>query len=157
MDGKGKLVKIDLTGVDDKLFKRLRSKLLNAIDRFLDTTVDYQTRTNIRDETKRFASLALNYAEENLKKTGIENHKLIAEIEEKYSIAEKNKAEARKINAEAKQLEFDQSVDQLVLSLKLTKALILGKEGKESVVLTQQIELFLETLENAKNNTHFLE
>lgn len=157
MEQKKKLVKITLGGKDENLFERLRSKLIDAIDQFLDTAIDYQSGSTIKDETKKFASLALNFAEEKLRKAGIENHKLIAEIEERYSIAEKNKAEARKVNAEANKIEFDQSIKKLTLSLKLSKAIILGEEGKEAIVLTKQIDLFLGALEEMKENNKLLE
>lgn len=151
-DDKGKIIKIDVTGKDSLLFEKLRNRLVEAIDRFLDSAIDYQTGTTVREEAKKLTSLALNFAEEKLKKAGIENQMLLAEIDNKYALAEKSKAEARKLDAETKRIEFEETLKKFSLSLKLTKALILGKEGEEAILLTKQLDLFLEAIQEVQQN-----
>ncbi|MBK7391133.1 MAG: hypothetical protein IPI23_19310 [Bacteroidetes bacterium] len=60
----------------------------------------------------------------------------------------------KKLHAEAKAIEFDTALKKLKLSLKLTKALIVGKEGQEAIVITKQIDTFLEAIEafTSENN-----
>ncbi|MBK7391132.1 MAG: hypothetical protein IPI23_19305 [Bacteroidetes bacterium] len=96
------ICEIKLHGDDELLWEKLRQKLISVINTFLDNTIDFDKGTSVRDEVKKLASLTLNFAEEKLKKPGIENQKLLAEVDEIYSKIEKNKAEANKINVEAK-------------------------------------------------------
>lgn len=154
---KKRILKVDLSGKDENLFKKLKGRLVDAVEKFLDSTIEFQTGTTVREETKKLTSLALNFAEEKLKKAGIENHKLLAEIEEKYSLAEKNKAEARKTIAESRRIEFEQSLKELALSLKLSKVLIIGKKGEEAMVLAKQIDAFLDAIEEIQEHKKMIE
>jgi len=150
-----KIVKVDVSGKDDVLFENLRAKLINTFDEILDTTINIETGESIRDETKKLASLALNFAESKLKKASIENYQLIADIDEKYSNIELIKAKSRKINAESKQIEFEQKLRKLKLSLKIGKAMIFGREGEEAILLTKQFDLFLEALNDIEASRNF--
>lgn len=151
-DPKKKIIKIDVSGKDQALFNKLRKRLLESVERLLDSPINYQTGTTVREETKKLTSLALNYAAEKLKKPAIENQLLLAEIEEKYSIAEKNKAETRKIDAETNKLVFEQSLKELYFSIKLSKALIIGKKGEEAIIMLKELDSFLEAIEEIKSS-----
>ncbi len=145
------ILKIDVSGDNQALWEQLRSKLIAAVGNFLDSTIDVETGSTIRQEAQKFTSLALDYGKSKLQKAGIENDKIIAEIEEKYAVIEKTKAEGRKLVAEAKQIEFDTSLRKLKASLKLAKALVIGKQDEESIVFTRQIEGFLEAINEVTN------
>lgn len=154
---KKKIIKIDLEGLRGDLFTKLRSKLIDAVDKFLDSPFDYETSSTIRDEVKNFTSLGLNYAKSKLKKPSIENHKLISEIELNYTEIEKKKAVARKENAIAETIEFNHSLRKLVISLKMSKALIIGDKNKEAIIFTQQIDAFLNAIEGIAQEKKLIE
>lgn len=151
MDSKRKIIKIDLVGKNDDLFKKIRNLLIDSIDKFLSSSIDYQTKSTVKDEVKKFASLAIKYGEDKLKKAGLENDKLAAEIEEKLAIAEKTKAETRKINAETRKLEFENSVNEFRFKLRMAKLLLVGNAGEEAIVYTKQLDMFIEVLDQFSN------
>lgn len=151
-----KILKVEVSGEDATLWNNLKSKLIGAIDKFLDSAIDIENGTTIREEAQKLTSLAINYAEEKLKKAGVENDKVRAEIDEIYANVEKSKAEARKLRAESRSIEFHTSIKQLTLSLKLTKALILGKDENESIILTKQIDSFLDALKEFSEDKNII-
>lgn len=144
-DGK-RLLRIDLIGKDENLFANLKGKLIKMVDKVLDSSLDVNSDLTLKEEFQKFTSLGLNFAESKLKKASIENDQIITEIQEKLSLIQKNKAEARKINATARTIEFDQSLRELTFTLKMTKAIILGEGDDESLAFTKQIDIFLEVI-----------
>ena len=149
-DPQKKIFKIEIGGKDDALFAKLRHKLINAVDRILDSAIDYQTGTTVREEAKKLTSLTLNFAEESLKKPGIENQLKLAEIEGKYAAAQRDKSETQRIDIETRKLQFEQSLREMSFTIKLTKALLIGKEGEETVVLVKQLNAFLDAMEEVR-------
>ena len=141
-----RLMRIDLVGKDENLFANLKSKLIKMVDKVLDSSIDVNSDLTLKEELQKFTSLGLNYAESKLKKASIENDQIIAEIQEKLSLIQKNKAEARKINATARTIEFDQSLRELTFTLTMTKAIILGEGNEEALAFTKQIDIFLEVI-----------
>lgn len=154
---KGKIIKIDVAGKDPDLFSKIKGKLFIAVDKFLESVIDYDTGTTVKEETRKLASLALNFAEEKLKKTGIENQLILAQVDEKYAQIEKGKAETRKLNAEARKLDFDQSLKELSLSLRLTKALLTGKPGEENLMFVKQLDAFLDAINDVNRAQRLLD
>jgi hypothetical protein len=143
-----RLIKIDLIGKNNDLFTNLKDKLIKKVNKVLDSSIDDNTDLTIKNELQKFTSLGLNFAESKLKKASIENDKILAEIEEKVSLIEKNKAEARKINATARGIEFNQSLKELSFTLRMTKAFMIGDNDKESIIFTKQIDTFLEVMKS---------
>lgn len=143
-----RLLRIDLVGKDENLFSNLKGKLIKMVDKVLDSSLDVSSDLTVKEELQKFTSLSLNFAESKLKKASIENDHIITEIQEKLSIIQKNKAEARKINATARTIEFDQNLKELTFTLKMTKALILGEGNEEALAFTKQIDVFLEVIKS---------
>lgn len=143
-----RLLRIDLVGKDENLFANLKGKLIKMVDKVLDSSLDVNSDLTVKEELQKFTSLGLNYAESKLKKASIENDQIITEIQEKLSLIQKNKAEARKINATARTIEFDQSLKELTFTLKMTKAIILGEGNDEALAFTKQIDVFLEVIKS---------
>lgn len=141
-----RLLRIDLVGKDQNLFANLKGKLIKMVDKVLDSSLDVSSDLTVKEELQKFTSLGLNFAESKLKKASIENDQIIAEIQEKLSIIQKNKAKSRKINATARTIEFDQSLKELTFTLKMTKAIILGEGDDEALAFTKQIDIFLEVI-----------
>tara|TARA_R110002051_G_scaffold115424_2_gene188512 strand:+ start:869 stop:1339 length:471 start_codon:yes stop_codon:yes gene_type:complete len=147
---KKNLIKIDLVGINEKLFGNLKGKLIKMIDNVLESSIDKETGITIKEEIDKFTSLGINFAESKLKKASFENDKLVSEIKEKYSQIERNKAESRKINAEARTIEFNQRMKELTFTLKMTKTLLIGKKDDEAIAFTKQLESFLEVIESVR-------
>lgn len=141
-----RLLRIDLVGKDQNLFANLKGKLIKMVDKVLDSSLDVSSDLTVKEELQKFTSLGLNFAESKLQKASIENDQIIAEIQEKLSLIQKNKAESRKINATARTIEFDQSLKELTFTLKMTKAIILGEGNDEALAFTKQIDIFLEVI-----------
>lgn len=149
-EGKKRIIRIDLVGKDENFFQNLKNKLIKTVNKVLEASIDVNSNQTVKDELRNLASLGLDFAKSKLAKPGIENDKMLAEIEEKISVIEKNKAETRKLNVEARKLEFDQSLRELTFALKMSKALINLKEGEEALAFTKQIEVFLEAVNGLK-------
>lgn len=154
-EDKKKLVKIELTGADENLFAALKGKLIAMINKVLESAIDVNSGLTLQEEIQKFTSLGLQFAEAKLKKAGIENELLISGIQEKYSQIEKNKAETRILHANAKALEFQQSLKELSFTLKMTKVLIAGNQGEENIIFLKQIDSFIEVV-NSLNETNGL-
>ncbi len=156
MEGDTKrILRIDLVGKDENLFQNLRSKLIETVNKVLDASIDVNSNQTVKDELRNLASLGLDFAKSKLAKPGIENDKMLAEIEEKISVIEKNNAETRKLNVEARKLEFDQSLRELTFALRMSKALINLEEGDEAIAFTKQINVFLEAVNSLKEMNRF--
>jgi CRISPR/Cas system CMR subunit Cmr6 (Cas7 group RAMP superfamily) len=147
---KKNFVKIDLVGINEKLFGNLRGKLITMIENVLESSIDKETGLTLKEEIDKFTSLGINYAESKLKKASFENDKLVSEIKEKYSQIERNKAESRKINAEARAIEFNQKLKELTFTLKMTKTLLIGQKGDEAIAFTKQLDSFLDVIESVR-------
>ena len=147
---KKEFLKVSVSGKNKEVWSRMRGKLMQAVEKFLDTTLDYENSSTIKDEARKFSTALLDHAKEKLAKTGIENQKMLAEIDLMFSTKTKELAETRKINAEAQAIEFSNSVKQLKLTLGLSKALIIGEQGEENVVFIKQIDSFLEVIQSVE-------
>lgn len=141
-----KYLKVDIAGQSQDLWQEMRFKLIDVINTFLDSTLDHQTNNSISDEAKEFTSALLNHAKEKLPKAGIENEKIIAEIDQLYIIKQKELAQTRKLNAESSEIEFSLALKKLKVSLGMTKALLIGESQKEDIIFVKQIESFIKVL-----------
>jgi hypothetical protein len=140
------LVLANVSGKSAERWMQFRNKLVQTLQDFLDTVLDTEQGTTIRDEAQQFTKALLDYAKAHLARPGLENDKLEAEIRRLFSQSEADRAEARKKNAEAEAIEFQTKVKRLRLVLGGTKAMLIGERGEEAVIFAQQIEEFLQTL-----------
>lgn len=148
---KKKILKVEVTGKDKKLWQEMRGKLIIAINKSLDTVINQDTNTTVREEAKEFASALLDHAKSKLKKAGLENEKLLVEIDNLYFKREKDIAEARKINAEAKSIEIQNTVRSLKISLGGMKVIMMGEKGEEDIVFINQINSFIDVLNSLES------
>jgi len=151
-----KYLQIDVSGKNPDLFKKMREKLLTAVNSFLDTTIHHTDKTSIKQEAQKFKDLALDYGKNKLKKSGLENEKLAAEIEETYSQSQLNLAEARVKNAEADAIEFDNATTKMLFKLKMTKVIMAGSSGEEEMFFVKQIDDFIEVVNAYKSGQQSL-
>ncbi|NOT51252.1 MAG: hypothetical protein HOP10_08235 [Chitinophagaceae bacterium] len=132
-------------GKDEVLWKQLRHKLVQAINTFLDTVIEEETQSTIRQELKEFGTAILDYGKQKLKKAGIENDKILAEIELLFSEREKK-------NAETEAIKFETSLKKLIVAMAGTKVIMRGSAGKEELIFIKQIDDFLAILRDLHNN-----
>jgi len=147
---KKQYLKVETAGKSLALWSSLKEKLLQAIHSFLDTTIDGVDNKTIREEAKVFSHALLKYGKDKLEKAGLENDKILAEVDFLYSQNEKELAEARKLNAEAQKAEFENAISQLQLSLKITRVMLISEPEEEALVLVKNVEQFIEVLDDFK-------
>lgn len=149
-----KYLKVDIAGRSPKVWNNLKEKMLIAINSFLDSTIDTIDNKTVRDEAKEFTHALLKYGKDKLAKAGLENDKILAEVDLLYSQKEKELAEARKLNAEAQRIEFDTAIKRLRLSLKMTKVMLIGEPGEEALIMVKSVEQFIEVLDDFKYSSY---
>ena len=151
-----RILEIQIAGRDTKLWNKLRDKFMTKlegmVENLLDQIVDPQKNTTLREESKQIISLGLDYFKNKLANPGIENEKVLAEIEEIYINMEKTAAETRKIKAEAETIEFNNSLKKLEFCLHSTKILLLDSEDQDekSLVFIKQIDAWIQFAERIK-------
>lgn len=143
---KKKVLEVQVVGKNRELWGELRDKLMMAVTKTLDTVINHENNTSIRDEAKEFASALIDHAKAKLKRAGLENEKIIAEIDNLYVRREKELAETRKLNAEAKSIEIKNRIKSLKISLGGMKVLMIGQDGEEDLLFIKQIDAFLNVL-----------
>lgn len=146
--------RVDVAGKTPEPWVKLQPKLIAAINKLLDTTIDHNKGTTIRQETKEFTSAALDYLKARLKKDSIQNKKNEAEIVMLYERVEherakmnKTRAETRLLDAEADAKERLNIIRDLELALRLTKVIIAGEPGEEAILFGKKIDSYLEVIE----------
>lgn len=143
------ILRIDVVGKSPDTWSSLRSKLLAAIGKVLDSVIDPEHGTTVREEAKKFTSALLDHARARLAKAGLENEKIEAEVAKLYAECESISADARKKHAEAEATEFETAVKRLKLALELTKAMLIGEPGEEAIVFGNQVQALLGVLSEA--------
>jgi hypothetical protein len=136
-----------MTGEDPQQWAEFRRKLLDRISVLFDQlAVDQPAAPWLREQAKEFGALALDYAKAQLRKPGLDAAKVEAEVAKLYAERERTLAEARKAHAEARAKEIDNVSRELQLALGMTKALLIGEEGDEAILLGLQVEEMLTAL-----------
>jgi hypothetical protein len=156
-ESKTKLTKVSLSGADTVLWEKMKPKLLIALDKFLDTVINYDTGASIKQEAQEFTSAMIKYGKAKLEKASIENDKLNAEIEEIYTRIKKDKAETRKINAVADRINFDNQIRALKVSLGGAKALMIGSRNEEDILLVKRLDAFFDVINEFKYSNEEIE
>lgn len=152
MENNEEFIQVNLEGKDKDVWNKLREKFISTIEKSLDIIIDYEKNSTIRDEAKIFATELTKYAKAKLSKAGIENEKLISEIELAYTQKSKELAETRKINAEASAIEFNNALNNLKLSLLSMKVMMIGGTSQKDILFIKQIDFFLESLSGSKKD-----
>lgn len=145
-DNSGKIARIDVRGADTTLWATLRPKLIRKISEVLDSTLDNERGTTVREEAKQFTSAMLEYARRRLQREGLENDKIEAEIAELYAKRASELAQAESLTAAAEAQRQQTALRELCTCLSLTKAMLVGDKSEEAVLFGLQIESFLETV-----------
>jgi hypothetical protein len=108
-----------LSNIGEGIGARLQTALVHV----LDSVVDAQKQTTVRQEAQTLISESLAHLKERLKKQGLENAEIEARVVKLLAEAEKEKAIAAKTRAESDKLEFATIVRKLRLLLEVQRAL----------------------------------
>lgn len=140
-----KILNVGVAGKNPETWARLRDKLLEVIENILNTVIDTERNSTLKQEAQKFTSAVLEYGKQKLAQPGHENEKIIAEVDYLYSKKQRELAEARKINAEADKLELENSIRKLKLYL-MTAKVIATKDDNDDILFIKEINSFLEIL-----------
>ena len=127
----------------EKFLNGIGPKLQKAMDYVLDTVIDSQSGTTIRDEAHDILKESINNLKEQLKQKGLQNEEIPARINKLLAEAEKERATARKSRAESEQLEFVNLVRKLRLVLEAQKIMLFVDDDHEEI---KRINTFIITL-----------
>lgn len=108
-----------LSNIGEGIGARLQTALVHV----LDSVVDSQKQSTVREEAQTLISESLAHLKERLKKQGLENAEIEARVVKLLAEAEKEKAMAAKTRAESEKLEFATIVRKLRLLLEVQRAM----------------------------------
>ena len=95
--------------------QKLRTKLLGALDRLLDTVIDIRTHQTVAATAKDLTASALEHLRERLREKGLENLKLEAETRKILAEAEKIAADVRRTDAEVEGIHLDNLTKRIAM------------------------------------------
>lgn len=144
------ILRIEVSGENDELWNKLKKKLFNVVDTFLDSTIDHNNGTTVKEESNIFISAILDHAKQRLAKSGLENEKIKAEIDNYYKRNAREMAETRKINAETNAIELDTARKKLIISLTVARSVIMTDAKNEDLVFARRIDGLLKALSEFK-------
>jgi hypothetical protein len=101
----------------------LGPKLQRALDQVLDSVVDHRRQSTVREEAQNLISDSIQNLKERLAKPGLENAELAAKAAKLLAEAEERKSVAAKTHAEAEAIEFSTIIKKLRLLLEAEKAM----------------------------------
>ena len=123
------------------LHKELIPKLQTTIDRILDSVIDTETGTTVKDEALDILKESINHLKEQLRYKGLQNEEITARVTKLLAEAENQRAAARKTRAESEQLEFMNTIRKLRLVLEAQLIMIAGENTKDTQRLTGLVEV----------------
>ncbi len=125
-----------------KLQNELIPKLQKTIYSILDSIVDPETGTTVKDEALDILKESISNLKEQLRHKGLKNEEITARVTKLLAEAENQRATARKTRAESEQLEFMNTIRKLRLVLEAQLIMITDENPKE----TQRLKGLLEVL-----------
>jgi len=142
------LAGVKLTGSasseSEEFHKELITKLQTTIGRILDTVIDTEKGTTVKDEALDILKDSIMHLKEQLKQKGLQNEEITARITKILAEAENQRAIARKTRAESEQLEFMNTIRKLRLVLEAQLIMVVGKRHESTQRLKELVEFFRE-------------
>lgn len=153
---KKEYLEVRVRGKNLAIWKDKRAKLIEklslAVEELMDKMIDPINKTTSREEAKQIISLGLNHIKSKLAKPGIENEKILAEIQQVYAKIEEISVSNRKNLAEAEAQEFKNFINRLEFSLGSTKILLHQDQDEDSVIFIKQLDDWLELIRSVKSH-----
>ena len=116
-------------------------KLQTTIDRILDSVINTETGTTVKDEALDILKESIRHLKEQLRHKGLQNEEITARVTKLLAEAENQRATARKARAESEQLEFMNTIRKLRLVLEAQLIMIAGENTKDTQRLTGLVEV----------------
>lgn len=113
------------------------ARLQQALNNMLDTVIDAQTRSTVREEAQTIIHESIQHLKDRLQRQGLENDEIAARVTKLLAEAEREKATAAKTRAEADALEFATVIRKLRLLLEAQRAVEHDRVDEFLVVLKQ--------------------
>lgn len=136
-------IKTDESKISQTTFfhKELLPKLQTTISRMLDTVIDTENGTTVKDEALDILKESIGYLKEQLKQKGLQNEEITARVTKLLAEAENQRAAARKTRAESEQFDFLNTIQKLRLVLETQLVLITGENSIDTRQLAGLIEI----------------
>lgn len=119
----------------------LLPKLQTTIGRILESVVDTEKGTTVRDEALDILKESISHLKEILRQKGLQNEEITARVSKLLSEAENQRASARKIRAESEQIEFLNTIRKLRLVLEAQLIMASEEDSKDTQKLKELIEV----------------
>ena len=131
------------------LHRDLLPKLQSTIGRILESVIDAEKGTTIKDEALDILKESISNLKQQLRQKGIQNEEITARVSKLLAEAENQRATARKIRAESEQIEFMNTIKKLRLVLEAQLIMISegGHKGKQKLI--ELIEVLKDVVKNA--------
>lgn len=131
------------------LHSELLPKLQSTIGRILESVIDAEKGTTIKDEALDILKESISNLKQQLRQKGLQNEEITARVSKLLAEAENQRATARKTRAESEQIEFMNTIKKLRLVLEAQ--LIMVSEGghKDKQKLIDLIEVLKDVVKNA--------
>ena len=123
------------------LQKELIPKLQTTIDRILNSVINTETGTSVKDEALDILKESIGHLKEQLRHKGLQNEEITARVTKLLAEAENQRATARKTRAESEQLEFMNTIQNLRLVLEAQLIMIADENPKDTQRLTGLVEV----------------
>lgn len=121
--------------------KELIPKLQTTIGRILDSVIDTEKGTTVRDEALDILKESISHLKEQLRQKGLQNEEITARVTKLLAEAENHRATARKTRAESEQLEFMNTIRKLRLVLEAQLIMIADESQKDTQRLKGLVEV----------------
>ena len=131
------------------LHSELLPKLQSTIGRILESVIDAEKGTTVKDEALDILKESISNLKQQLRQKGLQNEEITARVSKLLAEAENQRATARKTRAESEQIEFMNTIKKLRLVLEAQ--LIMVSEGghKDKQKLIDLIEVLKDVVKNA--------
>lgn len=119
----------------------LLTKLQTTIGRILESVVDIEKGTTVKDEALDILKESISHLKEQLRQKGLQNEEITARVSKLLAEAENQRATARKTRAESEQIEFMNTIRKLRLVLEAQLIMASDEDPKDKQKLKELIEV----------------
>jgi len=126
------------------LHRELLPKLQTTIGRILESVIDTEKGTTVKDEALDILKESISHLKEQLRQKGLQNEEITARVSKLLAEAENHRATARKTRAESEQIEFMNTIRKLRLVLE-AQLIMASEEGPKD---NQKLKELIEVLKN---------
>ena len=121
--------------------KELLPKLQTTIGRILDSVIDSESGSTVKDEALDILKESISHLKEQLRQKGLQNEEITARVSKLLAEAEVQRATARKTRAESEQIEFLNTIRKLRLVLDAQLIMVSDENARDAQQLKGLIEV----------------